>query len=625
MRRTWLFLAAALVVLALPSAAGAYSLPNADVAVRVASDGSLLVAERITIEGAYHGAYRDIPLRKGESIDRIAVSEGDARYTRGGSTELGSIDTPSTFNYESSTKRVRIVWHFQAAGEPRTFTISYRFRGLAVAYDDVVDVNLKVWGPNWDSPLATLAATTTLPRPAPFDRRYRTYGHPAWVNGVVSRTERAATLRAVNVPSHQFVELRVLFPRRLLTSTSGSKTRSGAGLARIVKEEADQATAYLSDKRKLDDAKHHIGRTLLYLLLFGVGPAIAVIVLVWLVYGRERRTGYDREYEQEPPTDTEPALVPPLLRQDRTPGSPEFTATLFDLIRRGRYKSTPVTTERKTWGGLRHEQVADLQLTVGDTSVTLARFEEPIADVLDSVLDADGERLSQLRNRIEDNRTENAKRFTTFKSRVGTAMRQHRWYTDAGAGALGTALAAFAATAVVLLWIGIDGWRPGSPRWSDVVLVALGGCAIANAVMVGIALTRVRLWRRRTKSGQTEAERWDAFRRYLTDFPRLQDVPPATLELWERYLVYGIAFGIAERVLQGAHLHMPEELHNQSTIFWISPTGDLGSGPSALAIGDLSSGFGSALTPPSSSSSGFGGGFSGGSGGGGGGGGGGAW
>ena len=36
------------------------------------------------------------------------------------------------------------------------------------------------------------------------------------------------------------------------------------------------------------------------------------MILVWLVYGRERRTGYDREYEQEPPTDTEPALVPPL-------------------------------------------------------------------------------------------------------------------------------------------------------------------------------------------------------------------------------------------------------------------------------------------------------------------------
>ena len=52
-----------------------------------------------------------------------------------------------------------------------------------------------------------------------------------------------------------------------------------------------------------------------------------------------------------------------------------------------------------------------------------------------------------------------------------------------------------------------------------------------------------------------------------------QEAPPATLALWERYLVYGIAFGIAERVLQGAHIHMPEELHEASAIYWISPGG----------------------------------------------------
>src|SRR5216117_2451561 len=97
--------------------------------------------------------------------------------------------------------------------------------------------------------------------------------------------------------------------------------------------------------------------------------------------------------------------------------------------------------------------------------------------------------------------------------------------------------------------------------------------------------------RRRRPKAEEEAQRWDAFRRYLTDFPRLQEAPPATLELWERYLVYGIAFGIAERVLQGAQLHMPEQLHDVSTIYWISPGGNLGSGAASLSIGDLASGF----------------------------------
>jgi uncharacterized membrane protein len=334
-----------------PASARAFGLPSADIQVRVTRDGSLLVAEHITITGAFHGANRDIPVRKGETIDHVIVSEQGQKYTQGGSTELGSIDTPSTYAVDRSSHRIRVVWHFQAAGEPRTFTISYRFRGLAVAYDDVVDVNMKVWGAQWPEPVGDMRASITFPHPVPLNDSYRVWGHPAWVKGAVERTPEAATLHAVDVPAHQFVEERVAFPRSLLTSTAGAKVKQGPGLPQIVGEEIADHASYVRDQEKLDDAKHHIARTLLYLLLLGVGPAAAIMIAVWVVYGRERGTGYDREYEQEPPTETQPALVPALLRQDKGAGSQEFTATLFDLIRRGRYKSAPVNTERKVWAG----------------------------------------------------------------------------------------------------------------------------------------------------------------------------------------------------------------------------------------------------------------------------------
>ena len=155
------------------------------------------------------------------------MSENGKIFTRGGSTELGSIDTPDTFNYDLSSKKVRIVWHFDAAGEARTFTVAYRFRGLAVAYDDVVDVNLRVWGSNWSSPLGELAASITLPRPAALTPSYRVWGHPPSVNGVVTRTRPAALLRAVNIPSNQWVEMRVVFPRAAADLDRGREGRGG--------------------------------------------------------------------------------------------------------------------------------------------------------------------------------------------------------------------------------------------------------------------------------------------------------------------------------------------------------------------------------------------------------------
>ncbi|HYZ75966.1 MAG TPA: DUF2207 domain-containing protein, partial [Gaiellaceae bacterium] len=526
LRRGLLALAAVALLWPASAAAKSYSLPAAHVGVRIQPDGSLLVRERITFDfsGFFSGAYRDIPLRSGESIGDVSVAESGQSYRPGGNTKLGSYDTPGTFGVTQTDHVVRIVWHYSATDEPRTFDVSYRFRGLAVAHDDVVDVNLRVWGDQWPAGLGALRATMRLPRATSLGPSYRVWGSPAWVHGVVERTPEATLLRAIEIPSHQFVELRTVFPRSLLASTAGTQVRRGQGLPGIVAEELGSQRSFEHDRKQIDDAKRHIGRTILYLLLLGLGPALALVLVVWWFFGRERKTGYDREYEQEPPAASEPALVPPLLREQKEPGSNEFTATLFDLIRRGRYKSEPATTPRPVWGGLRHEEVADLEVTEGDRSVQLADFEEPVADVVDAVLDGGGGRLSQFRDRIEDDRKENSERFTSFKDRVEKAIDARGWFVGTGSRILAAGIVLFGVAGVLLLWIGVEGFRSAAPRWwSDVVTSALGVCGIANAIVLIAAAAKAPLWRRRSRTGEAEAERWEAFRRYLTDFPRLQE------------------------------------------------------------------------------------------------------
>ena len=485
-------------------------------------------------------------------------------------------------------------------------------------------MNLQVWGDEWEQRLGRLTATIELPGPPDDLDAYRVWGHPVHVRGDVSREPDRAVLRALDIPPKQFVELRVLFPRDLLDSTGGARVEQGAALERIVAEELEDARAFERDRERIESALDNLWLTLLIPLAAAFLPALAVIGLVWLRYGRERPVAYDREYEQEPPSELSPALVPPLLRQGFGVGAAEFTATLFDLIRRGRYTATPTTTEKSTWGGLKSEQLADLEVARGE-DVELAPHEKPVARVVDGVLAGGPERLSEFRDRIAADREANSRRFTEFKEDVKEAIERAGWYGRGGLWILLGAAGVFAVAGIAMLALAVPSFGLYATRWRDVVLLALGVCALVNAVVLVVAAANGRLWRRRSAAIGAEAARWDAFRRYLVDFPRLDLAPPASLALWERLLVYGIAFGIAERVLQGAQLRMPEELARASSIYWISPNGDLGSGPSALGIGDLSAGFGSALAPPGSGSGGGGGGFSGGAGGGGGGGGGGAW
>jgi uncharacterized membrane protein len=118
--------------------------------------------------------------------------------------------------------------------------------------------------------------------------------------------------------------------------------------------------------------------------------------------------------------------------------------------------------------------------------------------------------------------------------------------------------------------------------------------------------------------------RWQAFERWTSDFPRLSDDPPATLELWKRILVFGVAFGTAERMIESGRIPAPVVADATAGSHWSSYAFVGGFHSSAFDGSGFSSGFSSQVAPQSSSTGG-GGGFSGGGGGFSGGGGGGSW
>jgi hypothetical protein len=61
------------------------------VSFHVERDGTLSVTEQITFafDGDFSGAYRDLPVRPGERVFAVSVSEGRRAYAAGGCAELG--------------------------------------------------------------------------------------------------------------------------------------------------------------------------------------------------------------------------------------------------------------------------------------------------------------------------------------------------------------------------------------------------------------------------------------------------------------------------------------------------------------------------------------------------------
>jgi uncharacterized membrane protein len=110
----------------------------------------------------------------------------------------------------------------------------------------------------------------------------------------------------------------------------------------------------------------------------------------------------------------------------------------------------------------------------------------------------------------------------------------------------------------------------------------------------------------------------------MTDFSAMKDAGPQLLRLWEHYLVYAMALGVADRLLNNLKL-VATELHQPvpSARWFHSPSIDRGmTGMSVSSLESLTRSFQNFqnLSRALSTSTGSGGGFSGGGGGGGGGG-----
>ena len=613
-----------------------YRLTHAVVDGSLGTDGALTVSERISFEfhGNFSGAFRDIPLADNQTFEEIGVREGATDYDSGASTELGGFGLPDTFGavatFDESGKRVaRIVWHFTASDETRTFQIHYRIRGLTRVHNDAVNLFWQVWGDNWKGSLDQLDATLTIPAGVA-EGSERIWGHPASVGGTVQRDGRKITLAASGIPRNQFVELRTLLPRTALAAeTPGAQVVNDDAFSRIVGEEQADFDNSAAGFRKLQRVLDNRPLVALAVTLAGLAAAIVLYGLAWLLYGREPE-GEDSAvtYFPEPPDDAPPAVALALTNQGNPgPGDGDaLAATLLDLIVRGRFKT-------RVGDG---EHGPDLLLEQGDASIPLADHETPVVAIVESVLKDEPIPLSALGDRLGDlsasQRTSNASRKSHFISARGRLIKAERKQFRVPRADAITRVLAFIVFGLGVLAIIIGAAQYAThPAWNPLKWILIGGVVATFGFLV---LTAPRsLWVSTRRESLPRIARWEAFRRYLEELPRLSDESPITLGTWEKLLVYATAFGCAERVAEAARLRVGEVATADSHL---GTSGALLYGPwsnSVMAVAsvpglasstslysDLGHQVSAGATAPSSSSSGGGGGSFGGGGGGGGGG-----
>jgi uncharacterized membrane protein len=291
-------------------------------------------------------------------------------------------------------------------------------------------------------------------------------------------------------------------------------------------------------------------------LLSVLSPVAAV--LTYIKFGREPKVDYDGIYERELPSDDAPEVVNAMYGNGDI-GNPDmdgFEACILNLIDK-KVLGIETVTDSQT-------ETNDLFIKFNENTSELKSNEKQVYDILHRFSKDNTLNLSSLNSRLSSE--SNAKWFMDEYHRWQENVKQsvkpkfEREFNDTG-----TTIAAFLGIGglvigVILAVLGL---------WSELSsgIYAIGGGIFLIIFSVLIMMMRDDKLGQWTPEGRVMYLKWKNFRKFLKDNSLIKEHPPESIVVWRKYLIYGAALGVAEKVYDAMKLQETSTSYYDDDIF----------------------------------------------------------
>jgi len=538
-RRFWtlvLLVLVAGVLLTLASSATAlakdWRINSIDATLFVQENGDVLVDEVVTFtfEGSFSYVGRVIPTQNTGRLTDVRV------YDRAGN-RLPEGEGPGTYTLLREGDNLVIVVNFALTDATETWTFHYKAEQQIMFWDQGDELRWYVFDADTPVPIGRVRATVKLPGSVPSDKITQAVqtGYSVQTT-VASPAPSTMVYEATDIPPYTQFWIVTGFPKNVVQFTWTAR----------------RVAAFIVPK---------VGFALPIIFFLGM-------LLIWRRRGRDDPSATYARYVSEPPSDLAPGLVGALI--DEKVDVKEVIATIVDLARRGYLEITE--TEKKGLFGksttifTRTKPLADLH-----------GFERKVAEALFSDPHPDQVTTEELKNHFYAKIPPIVEQIYQGVTKAGLFAEspkrvRGRWV---GYGVLVTVVLGILCAIFALADIGGWGWFVAGSLFSVVIVFAFAPHMP-----------------QRTKLGAQEQKKWEAFRNYLQDLTRFQDMEAAQ-DKFEKYLPYAIALGVEKqwaRRFEGLEAPPPTWYH--PPVFLPLPTSP---GPGPLVTGSPGRGLGGGL------------------------------
>ncbi|RAP52061.1 MAG: hypothetical protein BZ138_03810 [Methanosphaera sp. rholeuAM270] len=505
------------------AANGDYKLPEVTKYVEIRDDGSCVITEEIIydIEGSVNGTYRDIPIESNgnASITNLSV-ETPGFYNH---VEVLDNDNNSITHKSRFTDDIRIkIWLYEDKEHTRKVNnekvpviINYTYNKGVVIYDDVVDFYYISWDREWNSDVDVLKTFIKIPgdsSEAEFWNKPDSYVKSSAWNGNVLETV------ANNVPKNSTFKQRILLPTSFFKSTGNAKVVNERQKESIEKYEQD-----IVEKANFKD--------LIYQLFEGVmALIIAIAAGIYAVFGREPKIDYDREYEYDLPSDAKPLEVHTIfVGEVGYAYKSAFGTVILDLL------------NRKYLEMIRSDSEDNIIRQSGKPTDDLVDYEVDCIDYLNKFSDSDGNiSLSSIsKKETPKNYKDFMKKWTKKVENSIPDSLKERYFDNKGSRIFRIFLLIVFMSSLITFLFSIN-----NELISGHIAIAAILLMIISFILACVPNTFAGRW---TPEGKEENDKWQNFKKYISDYSLINERPPESVKIWGKYLIYASALECADK------------------------------------------------------------------------------
>lgn len=535
--------------------ASEYGIENFNMHVTVLENGDLYVREAFTMNGSYNGMDRDINFRNpyassftgaledfngsdiynGSSIELVQIrgipftnsisfkemESSGTKFLKTYSANKGDYGVYKETN-NSNGVSYRI---FNPSSKKNIFYLEYIIRNMAVEHNDIAEVGWNIFNEDFRESIHYLNIDIYIPGNQEI---LRAFGHGPLIGEVELDGKEHIHLTMEGLEANTAIDTRFVFDKSVL-SNALKKTNVEAfdKIIEVETEKAEIANQEREEARKQVEEEQKHQRKMA--TLFGSLGAIWFLGLIFLIthvykkHDKEYESTFKTKYFRDFPADYNPSTVGYLFHQNIS--NNDLSACLLNLI----YKKV-ITFEKinkKDYKLTYHENT--LVMTESDQKLIKLIFRTPEITLQELKRKAKSGYSSFIRDFTEwkNSATREAKEENFFESKVGIKIKASLY------AILGIALSICSIAYVTILGI--------------ILLIASIG-----SLIYFLSFTK------KTAKGIDHYLKWKALRKFMQDFGTMDKKELPEIVLWEKYLVYAVSLGCADKLAKTMELRIAE-------------------------------------------------------------------